>query len=244
MLTAYDYPMAVLLDKAGIDIILVGDSLANVVLGLESTTQVGMEIMLHHTQAVLRGAKQTPVVGDMPFDAYQPYGTDAVANARRLMDSGCAAVKLEWFDRCLEVTAALVKASIPVIGHVGLTPQTAELFGGFKMQGKDAASAARIFEQSQALQRAGCLAVVLECVPDELAARITAALKIPTIGIGAGPACDGQVLVIHDVLGLNDRKIPKFVKKYADIGAAIVDVVKQYKKEVKAGEFPITPLHF
>jgi 3-methyl-2-oxobutanoate hydroxymethyltransferase len=238
MLTAYDYPTAVLLDQAGIDLLLVGDSLANVVLGLDSTTQVGMAEMLHHTKAVIRGSKETPVVGDMPFDAYQPAGSPAVMNAKQLMGAGCVAVKVEWFERCLEVTEALVRAGVPVIGHVGLTPQTAELLGGFKMQGKDEKSAARIMTQSLLLEQTGCSALVLECVPDELAQAVTQALKIPTIGIGAGPFCDGQVLVTNDMLGLNSRKVPKFVKKYADIGAEIQKAAISYKREVEQGNFP------
>ncbi len=238
MLTAYDYSMAVLLEKSGVDIILVGDSLANVVLGLDSTVQVGMEVMLHHTRAVLRGAIQTPVVADMPFEAYQPEGADALFHARRFMDIGCAAVKVEWFGRCLDVVELLVKAGVPVVGHIGLTPQTAEQLGGFKVQGRDAASAEAIKEQAMSLERAGCLALVLECVPETLAQAITRGLKIPTIGIGAGKHCDGQVLVVHDLLGFNNRKVPKFAKKYADLGAVIETAARQYTQEVKTGEFP------
>ncbi len=238
MLTAYDYPLAVLLDQAGVDIILVGDSLANVVLGLDSTTQVGMDVMLHHSRAVLKGAKNTPVVADMPFDAYQPAGADALGNARSFIDLGCAAVKVEWFDRCLDVVDALVAARIPVLGHVGLTPQTVEQLGGFKVQGRSQASAEEIVGQARSLERTGCLALVLECVPEGLAQRITQELKIPTIGIGAGKYCDGQVLVLHDMLGLYDRKAPKFVKQYADIGSAVLSAVKSYKQEVGSGEFP------
>lgn len=238
MLTAYDYPLAVLLEQAGIDIILVGDSLANVVLGLESTTQVGMDVMLHHLKAVLRGAKRTPVVADMPFDAYQPVGTDAVKNARIFMDAGSAAVKVEWFGRCLEVVEELVKAGIPVIGHVGLTPQTVDQLGGFKVQGRDSLGAEQIIRQSASLERLGCIALVLECVPESLARQVTQELKIPTIGIGAGKYCDGQVLVLYDFLGLYDRKPPKFVKKYVDLGPAVVTAVQSYKKEVESGDFP------
>ncbi|MBF0387486.1 MAG: 3-methyl-2-oxobutanoate hydroxymethyltransferase [Candidatus Omnitrophica bacterium] len=238
MLTAYDYSLAVLLEKAGVDIILVGDSLANVVLGLEATSQVGMAVMLHHTQAVLRGVKSAPVVADMPFDAYQPEGSDALKNAEAFMAAGCAAVKVEWFGRCLEVVAVLVKAGVPVIGHVGLTPQTVEQLGGFKVQGRTDVAAEAIREQSRKLEQAGCVAVVLECVPEGLARQITAELHIPVIGIGAGKYCDGQVLVVNDMLGLYDRKTPKFVKKYADIGAEVVEAVKCYKKEVEEGVFP------
>lgn len=239
MLTAYDYPTAVLLDRAGVDLILVGDSVANVVLGLESTTQVGMEIMLHHAQAVTRGARHVPVIGDMPFDAYQTDTADPVANARRFItEAGCQGVKVEWFDRCIEVVAKLRQAGIPVMGHVGLTPQTAESQGGFKVQGKNSISAATIREEAQALEKAGCFALVLECVPESLAREITAGLLIPTIGIGAGKYCDGQVLVTHDMLGLNDRKVPKFVKKYAQMNEIILAAVLKYKEEVGRGEFP------
>ncbi|MEI6437557.1 MAG: 3-methyl-2-oxobutanoate hydroxymethyltransferase [Candidatus Omnitrophota bacterium] len=238
MLTAYDYPSAVLLEKAGIDIILVGDSLANVVLGLESTTQVGMDVMLHHTRAVLRGVKHTPVVGDMPFEAYQPLGADPLKHAKAFMEAGCVAVKIEWFDRCLAVAEVLVKAGVPVIGHVGLTPQTVDLIGGFKVQGRDGASGRRIVDQSKALEQVGCVALVLECVPEGLAQEVTQELKIPTIGIGAGRYCDGQVLVFHDLLGLYDRKSPKFVKRYSDIGQAVIDAAAAYKKDVSEGRFP------
>ncbi len=238
MLTAYDYSMGMLLDKAEIDVILVGDSLANVVLGLESTTQVGMVEMLYHAQAVLRGVKRSAVIVDMPYEAYQLRGVDFLSNARCLMDTGCSAVKVEWFVHCLDVVRTLVKAGIPVVGHIGLTPQTAEQLGGFRVQGKDPVSAACIKDQSNALEREGCLAVVLECVPEQLAADITQALTIPTIGIGAGRYCDGQILVLNDILGLYDRKPSKFVKQYADIGTAIVDAVKKYKTEVEAETFP------
>jgi len=238
MLTAYDYPMASFVDEAGIDIILVGDSLANVVLGLESTTEVGMKEMLHHTKAVVRAVKNALVVGDMPFDSYQLNPRAAVDNARQFMDEGCGAVKLEWFDECPAVAAAIVKAGIPAMGHVGLTPQTAHKLGGMKVQGKDAASAQAIIENAGLLQEAGCFSVVLECIPQEVAQIITRQLTIPTIGIGAGPHCDGQVLVIHDLLGLFSRYQPKFTKKYADLGPQIIEAVKQYKKEVTSGQFP------
>jgi 3-methyl-2-oxobutanoate hydroxymethyltransferase len=238
MLTAYDYPMAAFLDTAGIDIILVGDSLANVVLGLESTTEVGMKEMLHHTKAVVRGVKDALIVGDMPFDSYQLNPSASVDNARQFIQEGCHAVKLEWFDGCPQVASAIVKAGIPVMGHVGLTPQTAHKLGGMKVQGKDAASAKAIIENAKAVEKAGCFSVVLECIPQEVAAIITQQLKIPTIGIGAGPQCDGQVLVIHDLLGLFSRYQPKFTKKYADLGPQILKAVKQYKKEVTSGQFP------
>jgi len=238
MLTAYDFPMASFLDEAGIDIILVGDSLANVVLGLESTTQVGMKEMLHHTRAVVRAVKNALVVGDMPFDSYQLNPRAAVDNAKQFIEEGCQAVKLEWFEDCPKVASAIAKAGIPVMGHVGLTPQTAQKLGGMKVQGKDAVSAKAIIENALTMQESGCFAVVLECIPQEVAQIITSQLKIPTIGIGAGPHCDGQVLVIHDLLGLFTRYQPKFTKKYADLGPQILEAVKQYKKEVISGHFP------
>jgi 3-methyl-2-oxobutanoate hydroxymethyltransferase len=238
MLTAYDYPIASFLDEAGIDIILVGDSLANVVLGLESTTEVGMKEMLHHTKAVVRAVKNAFIVGDMPFDSYQLNPRAAVDNARQFIEQGCQAVKLEWFEDCAKVAAAIVQAGIPVMGHVGLTPQTAQQQGGMKVQGKDAVAAQAIIDNAKALEDVGCFAVVLECIPQEVAAIITKKLKVPTIGIGAGVECDGQVLVIHDLLGLFSRYQPKFSKKYADLGPQILKAVKEYKDEVTSGRFP------
>lgn len=238
MLTAYDYPIASFLDEAGIDIILVGDSLANVVLGLESTREVGMKEMLHHTKAVVRAVKNALVVGDMPFDSYQINPRAALDNARQFIEEGCQAVKLEWFEDCPKVASSIAKAGIAVMGHVGLTPQTAQTKGGMKVQGKDAASAQAIIQNALAMQESGCFSVVLECIPKEVAEMITRQLKIPTIGIGAGPHCDGQVLVIHDLLGLFSRYSPKFSKKYADLGPQILQAVKQYKKEVISGQFP------
>ena len=237
MLTAYDHPTARLLDEAGIDILLVGDSVANVVLGLKSTTEVGMDVMLHHAAAVVRGTKKALVVADMPFEAYQLPGADPVAQARRFLAIGCHAVKVEWCDRCVDTVRALVTAGIPVMGHIGLTPQTAEQLGGFKVQGKDPAAAARILEQARQLELLGCFSVVLECVPDLLAKEITAALKIPAIGIGAGPFCDGQVLVVNDVLGLYGTP-PRFVKQYVDLGALIRQAALEYKEDVQQGRFP------
>jgi 3-methyl-2-oxobutanoate hydroxymethyltransferase len=238
MLTAYDYPMASFLDEAGIDIILVGDSLANVVLGLESTTEVGMKEMLHHTKAVVRAVKNALVIGDMPFDAYQPNPRVAVDNARQFIEEGCQAVKLEWFEDCPKVVSAITQAGIAVMGHVGLTPQTAQALGRMKVQGKDAASAQEIIKNAKVLQDSGCFSVVLECIPQEVAKVITGQLKVPTIGIGAGPYCDGQVLVIHDLLGFGSRFQPKFSKKYVDLGPQIIQAVKQYKNEVISGQFP------
>jgi len=239
MLTAYDYPMAALEDKAGIDMILVGDSLANVVLGLKSTTEVGMAEMLHHAKAVTRAVSRAIVVGDMPYDSYQVNPEDCVKNARRFIDEAkCDCVKLEWFDRCLEVTEKIIKAGIPVVGHIGLTPQTADKLGGFKVQGKDAEAAKRLIQQAEELTKLGCFAIVLECVPDKIAQMITEKIKIPTIGIGAGKYTDGQVLVIHDALGLFDRYTPKFVKKYINLSPMILSALEEYKNDVVEGRFP------
>lgn len=239
MLTAYDYPMGVLLDQAGVDIILVGDSLANVVLGLDSTTEVGMNEMIHHAKAVGRAVKHALLIGDMPYESYQLHSKDAVKNARRFINEAkCDGVKIEWFDGCLKIARDIVKAGVPVMGHVGLTPQTAEKLGGFKVQGKDAASASAILENALALEKAGCFAIVLECIPASLAKIITQKLKIPTIGIGAGKYCDGQVLVTHDMLGLVSRFHPKFVKEYVNLSQAVSQGVKKYCAEVRAGKFP------
>ncbi|MBP7836125.1 MAG: 3-methyl-2-oxobutanoate hydroxymethyltransferase [Candidatus Omnitrophica bacterium] len=239
MLTAYDYPIASLVDKAGLDIILVGDSLANVVLGLDSTTKVGMTEMLHHSQAVTRAVKYALVVGDMPYESYQVNPEESVKNARRFIsEAGCDAVKLEWFEKCPEVTREILKAGIPVMGHIGLTPQTADKLGGFKVQGKDADAARRLIEQARELESLGCFAIVLECVPDRIAGLITQKLRIPTIGIGAGPECDGQVLVINDMLGLFERYTPKFVKKYVNLSALILKAVEEFKGEVLQSKFP------
>ncbi|MDD5044609.1 MAG: 3-methyl-2-oxobutanoate hydroxymethyltransferase [Candidatus Omnitrophica bacterium] len=239
MLTAYDYPLASLVDQAGIDMVLVGDSLANVVLGLESTTQVGMAEMLHHAKAVTRAVKQALVVGDMPFEAYQLDTAKAVSNAERFMfEAKCDAVKLEWFDKCLDVSREIIKAKIPLMGHIGLTPQTADKLGGFKVQGKDAEAAKKLIEQAIALEALGCFAIVLECVPDKIAEMITKKIKIPTIGIGAGVNCDGQVLVIHDLIGLYERFKPKFVKQYINLSPMIKKALEDFKAEVIAQKFP------
>jgi 3-methyl-2-oxobutanoate hydroxymethyltransferase len=239
MLTAYDFPLASLIDRAGIDMILVGDSVANVVLGLESTTQVGMTEMIHHSKAVTRAVKSALVIGDMPYESFQINPSESAKNANRFIDeAGCDAVKLEWFDKCLEVTEAIIKAGIGVMGHIGLTPQTADKLGGFKVQGKDAETAKRLIKQAQALERLGCFSVVLECVPDKIAEVITSKLKIPTIGIGAGVACDGQVLVTHDLLGLFERFKPKFIKQYVNLSSQILKAIEDYKKEVSEGKFP------
>src|SRR3989338_1255551 len=239
MLPAYDYPFASLIDQAGVDIVLVGDSLANVVLGLESTREVGMEVMLPHARAVNRAVKNAMVVGDMPFDSYQLRPNDALKNAKRFVEeAGCQAIKLEWFEKCLEVTEKIVRGGIPVMGHVGLTPQNVDQLGGFKVQGKEAQAAKKLIEHAKDLQRRGCFSIVLECIPDKIAQIITAELSIPTIGIGAGVHCDGQVLVVYDLLGLVSKHRPKFVKQYADLSPLIVQAVQQYAKEVREGKFP------
>ncbi|MBU1124426.1 MAG: 3-methyl-2-oxobutanoate hydroxymethyltransferase [Candidatus Omnitrophica bacterium] len=239
MLTAYDYPFAMLVDKAGIDMILVGDSLANVVLGLDSTTKVGMPEMLHHAKAVSRAVTHALIVGDMPYDSYQTNPETSVENAKRFIEeASCDAVKLEWFQECIRVTKDIVTSGIPVMGHIGLTPQTADKLGGFKVQGKDAEAAQRLINQAISLEQAGCFAIVLECVPEKIAGMITKKLKIPTIGIGAGKECDGQVLVIHDLLGLFERFTPKFVKKYAHISSVISKALEEYKTDVCEGKFP------
>lgn len=243
MLTAYDYPLASLIDRAGIDMILVGDSVANVVLGLDSTTKVGMSEMIHHAKAVTRAVKHSLVIGDMPYESYQVNPQESVKNARRFIaEANCDAVKLEWFAQCLEVTQGILREGIAVMGHIGLTPQTADQLGGFKVQGKDAQTAGRLIEQAKALEKLGCFSIVLECVPDKIAAMITKNLKIPTIGIGAGIDCDGQVLVTHDLLGLFERFRPKFVKRYVNLSEIILKAIEEYKNEVLQAKFP-TPEH-
>ncbi len=239
MLTAYDYSLAAVIDSCGTDIILVGDSLANVMLGLDSTKDVGMTEMLHHTKAVRRAVKNALLIGDMPFEAYQINPEDALKNAQRFMDeAGCDGIKIEWFDGCVQVAKKIAQSQIPVMGHVGLTPQTADKLGGFKVQGRDAASARRIIDQAQALENEGCFAIVLECIPDKIAAEITQILEIPTIGIGAGPSCDGQVLVSHDMLGLFARFHPKFAKQYVDVSRLMKKGIEEFNRDVKKGTFP------
>ena len=238
MLTTYDYPMARLVDEAGIDIALVGDSLANVVLGLDSTVDVTMDDMIHHAKAARRGIKYALFIGDMPFGSYG-IPKDAVRNATRFVkEAGCDAVKLEGGYDAVEVTKAIVGAGIPVLGHIGLTPQTASQKGGFKVQGKSAEAAKRLIDEALALEKAGSFAIVLECVPDLVAKMITEKLSIPTISCGAGIYCDGQVLVTNDMLGLFDRYTPKFVKKYVNLWPVILEALKKYKEEVESGAFP------
>jgi len=239
MLTSYDFSLAAMVEEAGIDVILVGDSLGNVILGYENTLAVTMDDMIHHTRAVARGAKNTMVVGDMPFLSYHVSIQEAVRNAGRfIQEGGAQAVKLEGGRERVETIKAIIDAQIPVIGHIGLTPQSVHQFGGFKIQGKDLESARKLINDADALEKAGCCAIVLEGVPSELARRITEETAIPTIGIGAGPHCDGQVLVINDMLGMFGGHIPKFVKKFANLQPIIMDGLKAYKEEVEAGTFP------
>ena len=239
MLTAYDYSTAKLVDGAGINSILVGDSLGNVVLGYPDTISVTMEDMIHHCAAVSRGIKDTLLICDMPFMSYQASVYDAVVNAGRLMKEGRAhAVKLEGGVEMEETIRAIVNASIPVCGHIGLTPQSINAFGGFKVQGKGEAAAQKLLDDARAVERAGAFAVVLECVPAALAKRVTEEISIPTIGIGAGADCDGQVLVYQDMLGMFTDFKPKFVKHFANVGQIMTEAFKAYDAEVKAGEFP------
>lgn len=238
-LTAYDFPTARFLDEAGVDILLVGDSLGMVVLGYETTLPVTMEEMLHHTRAVSRAKTRAMVLGDMPFMSYQASVADAVRNAGRLVQEGGAdAVKLEGGAERAEAIRAILAAGIPVMGHLGLTPQSVLAFGGFKVQGRGAAAADRLVEDARALEAAGCFALVLEGMPASVADRVTAAVAIPTIGIGAGAGTDGQVLVIHDLLGYTDQRVPKFVRRYADLDVAIKDAARRFIADVRAGTFP------
>ncbi|MCL4464445.1 MAG: 3-methyl-2-oxobutanoate hydroxymethyltransferase [Chloroflexi bacterium] len=239
MLTAYDYPTGMLVDRAGIDIILVGDSLAMVVLGYENTVSVTMDEMLHHCRAVARGAKSCLLVGDMPFMSYQVSIPQAVENAGRFLKEGnMDVVKLEGGQERAEVVRAIVDAGIPVQGHIGLTPQTISKLGGFRVQGKSVDAGLNLLDDALALEEAGCFSIVLEGIPDRLAALITERLRIPTVGIGAGKGCDGQVLVLHDMLGMFDRFTPKFVKKYADFFGAGTTAIRQYMDEILEGSFP------
>jgi 3-methyl-2-oxobutanoate hydroxymethyltransferase len=239
MLTAYDYPTALELDQAGIEAILVGDSLGMVVLGYPTTLPVTMEDMLHHCKAVGRGARFALLIGDMPFMSYQVSTQEAVRNAGRfLQEAGMDAVKLEGGRERLEAVQAITSAGIPVMGHLGLTPQSVHQFGGFRPQGRTSTSARHILEDALLLQEAGCFSLVLESMPARLAAHITQQLDIPTIGIGAGAGCDGQVLVTHDLLGLFARFTPKFVKKYANFHAEMQRAFAEYRQEVTAGQFP------
>ena len=238
-LTAYDYPWALLIDKAGIDIILVGDSLGMVVLGYEDTVAVTMDEMVHHTRAVTRAVKRSLVVGDMPFGSYNSSFEKAVENATRLIKEGGAdSVKLEGGKNMAPVVEAIVKAGIPVQGHIGLTPQTVSALGGYKAQGKSAEAARALMEDARALEDAGCFSIVLEAVTAQIAKMVTEAVSIPTIGIGSGIHCDGQVLVTHDMVGLFDRFTPKFVKQYVKINESINQAITSYKEDVEKRRFP------
>jgi 3-methyl-2-oxobutanoate hydroxymethyltransferase len=238
MVTAYDAPTARIADAAEVDLILVGDSVANVVLGYEDTLQVTVADMAHHVGAVARARPRPLVVGDMPWLSYHRGPEDAVANAAVLVRAGAQAVKLEGGAKRVAVVEALVDAEIPVMGHLGLTPQSVHAMGGYRVQGRDAAAAEQMVRDAEALVGAGIFALVLEGVPDVVAARVTAAVGVPTIGIGAGPACDGQVLVLHDLLGLEDRVTPKFVRRYASLKADAVAAVAAYASDVRSGAFP------
>jgi 3-methyl-2-oxobutanoate hydroxymethyltransferase len=239
MLTAYDYPMALAADRAGIDCLLVGDSLGMVVLGYENTLQVTMDDMLHHCKAVARGARFALLVGDMPFMSYQVSVEQAVRNAGRfLQEAGMDAVKLEGGRERAAVVNAIVTAGIPVMGHLGLTPQSLHQLGGFRSQGRSAEAARRLMQDALLLQESGCFGLVLEAIPGRLAGLISQQLEIPTIGIGAGASCDGQVLVTHDLLGYFDRFAPSFVKKYANLHADIAAALAAFRVDVESGAFP------
>ena len=239
MLTCYDYPTARILDACGVDILLVGDSVGVVVSGYDNTLPVTMDEMLYHTRAVMRAAPRALVVADMPFMSYQADIAEARRNAGRMLkEGGAAAVKIEGGANMAATISALVAIDIPVIAHIGLTPQSIHRMGGYRVQGKKQEQAEQLLEDAQAVAEAGAFAVVLEGIPQGLAARITATLSIPTIGIGAGAGCDGQVLVIHDILGLCEKYSPKFVKRYADLRAIMTTAVNSYIAEVKTGTFP------
>lgn len=239
MLTAYDYPTARILDESGIDSILVGDSLGMVVLGYEDTTRVTMEDMIHHTKAVVRGAKRSLVVSDMPFVSYHMGKYESVRNAGRLLnEGGCKAVKLEGGEEIIDDVKAIIRAGIPVMGHLGYTPQSVNLFGGHKAQGKTIETARRILKDALLLEEAGVFAIVLECVPYKLAALISERTGVPTIGIGSGSGCDGQVLVTPDIIGMFRDFSPRHSKKYYDAGNAVEEAAKSYIKEINAGLFP------
>ncbi len=239
VVTAYDYSMALAVDGAGVDAVLVGDSLNMTMLGRPNTLSVSLDEMLHHAKAAAAGTKNAMVIGDMPFLSYQLGPEQALENAGAfLAEAGVQAVKLEWCPQAAEVTRFLVENGIPVMGHVGFTPQQINRFGGYHQQGKDAAGAARLLKEAKALEKAGAFAVVLELIPPDIAKKITAALKIPTIGIGAGPHCDGQVQVLHDLLGLLPDFHPKHAKAYLSLHDEIKNAVKQYAAEVRSGKFP------
>jgi 3-methyl-2-oxobutanoate hydroxymethyltransferase len=239
MMTCYDYPSARLLEDAGVDVLFIGDTLGMVVLGYDSTIPVTMEEMLHHTKAVVRGSSRAHVLADMPFMSYQTSREDALRNAGRLLkEGGAQSVKLEGGVHVAETVRFIVNAGIPVMGHIGLTPQSINQLGGYKVQGKTPAAAVRLINDAEALEQACAYAIVLECVPAQLAGTITERLAIPTIGIGAGPDCDGQVQVFHDLLGLFEHFVPKHAKRYATLGPQITEAVRAYAEEVRERRFP------
>jgi 3-methyl-2-oxobutanoate hydroxymethyltransferase len=238
-LTAYDYPTARLLDEAGVDVILVGDSLAMVALGYDSTLPVTLDEMIHHARAVRRGTKHALLVADMPFGSYHSDTAESLRNAVRFVkEASVEAVKVEGGERRLELIARLTEAEIPVMGHIGLTPQSVNALGGYRVQGKTTDSAEQLLRDARAVEAAGAFAIVLEAVPRELATQITSELRIPTIGIGAGPDCDGQILVVHDLLGLTFDQTPKFARQYANLGETISEAVRGYCNDVRSGAFP------
>jgi 3-methyl-2-oxobutanoate hydroxymethyltransferase len=239
MVTAYDYPLGLLAAEAGVDIVLVGDSLGMVVMGMEGTVEVTMEHMIHHTKAVARGCKGPLIVGDMPFMSYNTSVREAIHNAGRLLKEGnCEVIKLEGGADFALTVESIVKAGIPVMGHIGLTPQTASALGGFKIQGRDALAAKRIIDDAKALESAGVFSIILEAVPAPLGKLVSETVSVPVIGIGAGSDVDGQVLVIHDVVGLFDRFVPKFVKQYTNVRKIMLDALNTYKQEVTDSTFP------
>jgi len=238
MITAYDEPWARLVDAAGVDLILVGDTLAEIVLGYEDTLSIGVEQMVHHIAAVARARPRALIIGDLPWMSYHTEVFDAVRNAASLVRAGAGAVKLEGGRRRLPAVRAILDAEVPVMAHLGLTPQSVHAMGGYKVQGRLVSEAEALVGDAVALAEAGCFAVVLEGVPDVVADRVTAELSVPTIGIGAGSGCDGQVLVLHDLLGLSKGPVPKFVRRYADLATVVTGAVAQYAADVRAGSFP------
>lgn len=238
MITAYDEPWARLVDGAGVDVILVGDTLAEIVLGYDDTLSIGIDEMVHHVGAVARARPRALVVGDLPWMSYHTEPFEAVRNAARLIRAGAGAVKLEGGRRRLPVVGAILDAEIPVMAHLGLTPQSVHSMGGYKVQGRQVSGAEALVSDAVALAEAGCFAVVLEGVPDVLADRVTAEIDVPTIGIGAGPGCDGQVLVLHDLLGMSRGRPPKFVRRYAEVGSIVTEAVSRYAADVRSGAFP------
>jgi 3-methyl-2-oxobutanoate hydroxymethyltransferase len=244
VLTAYDYSTSLICDKAGVDVLLVGDSAGMVVLGYSSTVPVSMQEMIMFCGAVARGAKRAMIVGDMPFGSYQPNASVAIENAVQLVKAGCDAVKLEGGSEIIGTIKAIVDAGIPVMGHIGLKPQTSSLWEGYKLQGRTKESAMKLIEDAKALEKAGVFSIVLEMVASEVAEAVTKSVSVPTIGIGSGAGCDGQVLVLHDMLGIYEDIKPRFVKRYAEMSKSIFEAVSSYTREVKAGRFPEEPNTF